>query len=58
MRRTAFSRLAAYFGDLVALTGAAALAADVLSGDPALNQRTIADLSLVGAGLCAHRVAA
>src|SRR3990172_5014897 len=58
MRRTTFSRLAAYFGDLVALTGAAALAADVLSGDPALNQRTIADLSLVGAGLCAHRVAA
>ena len=58
MRRTAFSRLAAYFGDLVALTGTAALAVDLASGGPALNLRTIADLSLVGAGLCAHRVTA
>ncbi len=56
MRRTTFSRLAAYFGDLVALTGAAALAVDLLSPTPALDARTIADLSLVGAGLAAHRV--
>lgn len=56
MRRTTFSRLAAYFGDLVALTGAATLVVDLLSGGAALNQRTIADLSLVGAGLSAHRV--
>ena len=58
MRRTTFSRLAAYFGDLVALTGAAALAVDLWGGGAALNRQTIADLSLVGAGLCAHRVTA
>jgi len=58
MRRTTFARLAAYFGDLVAVTGAATLAVDLLGGGPALNQQTIADLSLVGAGLSAHRVTA
>jgi CheY-like chemotaxis protein len=57
MRRTALSHLAAYFGDLVALTGAAALAVDLLRSGSALDARTIADLSLVGAGLVAHRVA-
>ncbi len=58
MHRTTFARLAAYFGDLIALTGAAALAVDLWGGGPALNRQTIADLSLVGAGLCAHRVTA
>jgi CheY-like chemotaxis protein len=57
MRRTPLTHLAAYFGDLVALTGAAALAVDLLRSDPALDLRTIADLSLVGAGLVAHRFA-
>jgi CheY-like chemotaxis protein/signal transduction histidine kinase len=57
MRRTALAYLAAYFGDLVALTGAAALAVDLLSPDRVLEARAIADLSLVGAGLLAHRVA-
>ncbi len=58
MRRTTFSRLAAYFGDLVALTGAATLVVDLASGGPTLNHETIADLFLVGAGLSAHRATA
>lgn len=58
MRRTTFSRLAAYFGDLVALTGLTALAVDLWGEGTALNRQAIADLSLVGAGLCAHRVTA
>jgi CheY-like chemotaxis protein len=56
MRRTTLSYLAAYFGDLVALMGATALAVDLLRPGSALDARTIADLSLVGAGLAAHRV--
>jgi len=58
MQRTTMSRLPAYFGDLVALTGVAVLAVDLLGGGPTLNQQTVADLSLVGAGLLAHRVTA
>jgi len=58
MRRSTISSLAAYFGDLVALTGAAALAVDLVRAGASLDLRTIADLSLIGAGLCAHRATA
>lgn len=58
MRRSTVPHLAAYFGDLIAIAGIGTLAADLVDlRTPAWNLPVIADLSLVAAGLSAHRIA-